>query len=87
MTKYDQFKGVVCVTSESSTLQGQKHTGWWFGTCFISHNIWKQSSQLTFIIFRGVGQPPTSIWFPNHQMRPSYSMLLDPDGPGSARAI
>ena len=33
---------------------------WWFGTCFIFHNIWDNPSQLTFIFFRGVAQPPTS---------------------------
>jgi len=30
--------------------------GWWFGTFLFFH--WEQSSQLTFIFFRGVAQPP-----------------------------
>ena len=39
-------------------------TGWWFGTWILfslfSHILGMSSSQLTFIFFRGVGQPPTS---------------------------
>jgi hypothetical protein len=27
-------------------------TGWWFGTCFVFHNIWDNPSHLIF--FRGV---------------------------------
>ena len=36
-------------------------TGWWFGTWFFHffHILGMSSSQLTFIFFRGVGQPPT----------------------------
>ena len=37
-------------------------SGWWFGTFFSIY--WEGSSQLTFIFFRGVGQPPTSYVFP-----------------------
>ena len=38
------------------------YTGWWFGTFFIFYFIYGMSSfPLTFIFFRGVGQPPTSI--------------------------
>ena len=33
-------------------------SGWWFHTFSIIY--WERSSQLTFIFFRGVGQPPTS---------------------------
>ena len=43
------------------------HTGWWFGTFFIFHSIWDViRNPLTFIFFRGVGIPPTSIHF--HQI-------------------
>ena len=38
----------------------QKYSGWWFGTYF-SHILGMSSSQLTFIFFRGVVQPRTSI--------------------------
>ena len=35
-------------------------SGWWFGTCFLFfHILGMSSSQLTFIFFRGVAQPPT----------------------------
>ena len=38
------------------------YTGWWFGCHFLfSHILGIASSQLTFIFFRGVAQPPTSI--------------------------
>ena len=33
--------------------------GWWFGTFLLVHILGISSSQLTFIFFRGVGQPPT----------------------------
>ena len=57
-----------------------KNTGWWFEPLWkiwksigmIIPNIWENkkwmsSSQLTFIFFRGVAQPPTriSVWFPS----------------------
>jgi len=35
------------------------HSGWWFGTFSIFPYIGMSSFQLTFIFFRGVGQPPT----------------------------
>ena len=40
-------------------------TGWWFQTFFIFPYIgyWEESSQLTFIFFRGVGIPPISLVF------------------------
>ena len=38
------------------------YAGWWFGTFFISHILGMASSQLTFIFFRGVVQPPTSMY-------------------------
>ena len=35
-------------------------SGWWFGCHFLfSHILGMSSSQLTFIFFRGVAQPPT----------------------------
>ena len=45
-------------------------TGWWFGTWILFFHILgissSQLSQLTFIFFRGVGQPPTSgVFFPH----------------------
>ena len=37
-------------------------TGWWFGCHFLfSHILGMSSSQLTFIFFGGVAQPPTSL--------------------------
>ena len=45
-------------------------TGWWFGCHFLfSHILGMSSSQLTFIFFRGVAQPPTRIrpkFYPFH---------------------
>ena len=39
---------------------GLSKTGWWFGTSILfSHILGISSSQLTFIFFRGVAQPPT----------------------------
>ena len=39
----------------------QSLSGWWFGCHFLfSHIVGMSSSQLTFIFFRGVAQPPTS---------------------------
>ena len=35
-----------------------RFSGWWFGTVFFIY--WQESSQSTFISFRGVGLPPTS---------------------------
>ena len=37
-------------------------TGWWFGTFFIFPSSWEEFSQLTFIFFRGVVLPPTSLY-------------------------
>ena len=35
-------------------------SGWWFGTfLFLFHILGMSSFQLTFLFFRGVGQPPT----------------------------
>ena len=43
-------------------LDHQSNTGWWFGTSILfSHLLGMSSSQLTFIFFRGVAQPPTRI--------------------------
>ena len=62
-------------------------TGWWFGTFFIfPYTNWEESSQLTFIFFRGVGQPPTRLWArevmmnrrssrPLFETRPRYSRV------------
>ena len=37
--------------------------GWWFGTFgLFFHILGMSSSQLTFIFFRGVGKPPTSLY-------------------------
>ena len=39
------------------------NSGWWFGCHFLfSHILGISSSQLTFIFFRGVAQPPTRIY-------------------------
>jgi hypothetical protein len=45
-----------------NTWKYTKHTtGWWFQIFFLFHFIYGMSSfPLTFIFFRGVGQPPTS---------------------------
>ena len=48
--------------SSWSTYHDRQHTisGWWFGTWLLFFHIyWEESSQLTFIFFRGVGIPPT----------------------------
>ena len=40
------------------------NAGWWFGTWLLFfHILGMSSSQLTFIFFRGVGQPPTRMDF------------------------
>ena len=47
-------------------------SGWWFGTCFIFHNIWDVILPIDeLIFFRGVAQPPTR-YFPkiNHIQAP-----------------
>ena len=45
------------------TRIGPLAAGWWFGTSILfSHILGMSSSQLTFIFFRGVAQPPTSHW-------------------------
>ena len=41
---------------------GYTITDWWFGTFFF-HILGISSSQLTFIFFSGVGQPPTRSMF------------------------
>ena len=50
------------------------YAGWWFGTCFIfSIILGMSSSQLTFIFFRGVGIPPTSMpWNGSHGLHPPW---------------
>ena len=49
-------------TEEMATVQS--FSGWWFGCHFLfSHILGISSSQLTFIFFRGVAQPPTSFLF------------------------
>ena len=55
------FKAKVIVYSVYSEVYLQYIAGWWFGTFFIFHILGISSSQLTFIFFRGVAQPPTSI--------------------------
>ena len=37
--------------------------GWWYGTFFL-HVLGFLSSQLTFIFFRGAGQPPSRYMYP-----------------------
>ena len=45
-------------------------SGWWFGTCILWLSIyWEESFQLTFMFFRGLGIPPTSIYI--------YTYILD----------
>ena len=45
-----------------TTRQVAAISGWWFGTSILfSHILGISSSQLTFIFFRGVAQPPTSL--------------------------
>ena len=52
---------IILVLYDMGTHMVPTSSGWWFGTCFIFPYIGKNhSSQLTFIFFRGVGQPPTS---------------------------
>ena len=53
-------------------------SGWWFGTCFIFYFIYGMSSfPLTFIFFRGVGQPPTRLTIIYHGKSP-FSMGKSP---------
>jgi hypothetical protein len=48
--------------------------GWWFGTLgLFFHILGMSSSELTFIFFRGVGTPPTSITSPLTQIIPIKS--------------
>ena len=48
--------------SVCALLRAQTSAGWWFGCHFLfSRILGISSSQLTFIFFRGVAQPPTSI--------------------------
>jgi hypothetical protein len=43
-------------------LSTNKHTGWWFGTCFIFHFIYGIILPIDeLIFFRGVGIPPTRL--------------------------
>ena len=42
-------------------ISSPRITGWWFGTCFIFHNIWENPSQLTNICSEGM-KPPTGYW-------------------------
>ena len=45
---------------ESDCEDEEYKAGWWFGTSILfSHILGMSSSQLTFIFFRGVAQPPT----------------------------
>ena len=47
----------------AARLLAEWFTGWWFGCHFLfSHILGMSSSQLTFIFFRGVAQPPTSLF-------------------------
>ena len=46
---------IICVR----TKKGKTTTGWWFGTCFIFHNIWDNPSQLTNSVIFQRGIPPT----------------------------
>ena len=46
------------------TMGFNTQTSWWFGCHFLfSHILGMSSSQLTFIFFRGVAEPPTSYGF------------------------
>ena len=50
--------------------------GWWFGCHFLfSHIVGISSSQLTFIFFRGVAQPPTSKGFKGVDSRERHLII------------
>ena len=47
-------------TAKMEVARLNSSSGWWFGCHFLfSHILGISSSQLTFIFFRGVAQPPT----------------------------
>ena len=49
------------IKSNPVEVEVQTFSGWWFGTSILfSHILGMSSSQLTFIFFRGLAQPPTS---------------------------
>ena len=50
-------------TATACPKNGGFNAGWWFGTFYFFHILGMSSSQLTFIFFRGVGQPPTRMGF------------------------
>ena len=54
-------------------------TGWWFGTSILfSHILGISSSQLTFIFFRGVAQPPTRWYLMIFWASGGTNLLYDP---------
>ena len=57
----------------------QTSTGWWFGTCYLLffHILGISSSQVTFIFFRGVAQPPTRRWVRWVADQPQFMMPSD----------
>ena len=58
------FSEAAEMGSQSSRNFGSSFSGWWFGCHFLfSHILGISSSQLTFIFFRGVAQPPSSFPF------------------------
>ena len=55
-------------------------SAWWFGCHFLfSHILGISSSQLTFIFFRGVAQPPTRCGVLNVWHVPPYHADRDPE--------
>ena len=45
----------IIVTSCKFCWYPMRFTGWWFGTSFVFPYYWEESSQLSFLFFRGVG--------------------------------
>ena len=58
--EHDEHPAILIWKCRVPWLAGEVH--WWFGTFFMTfHTLGMSSSQLTFIFFRGVGQPPTRV--------------------------
>ena len=67
--------GVVFDLGKMTLLPiGKYLAGWWFGCHFFPHRLGISSSQLTFIFFRGVAQPPTS-WKNTWQLPSSWAIF------------
>ena len=69
---------IIGLTTLYDKLHNSYPSDWWFGTCFLFFYILGiSSSQMTFIFFRGVGQPPTSHCIPwSSTDAPSFARIM-----------